>query len=41
MGNRFSFESDSDIVKLVVRLDVDHPEELIQKLEKLPLFKSK
>lgn len=41
MGNRFSFESDNDIVKLVVRLDANHPAELIQKLEKLPLFKSK
>lgn len=29
MGNKFSFESDSDLVKLVLKLDTTYPEELI------------
>ncbi|KAL4460799.1 hypothetical protein ABPG72_016606 [Tetrahymena utriculariae] len=37
----FSFESDNDIIKLVLKLDSDFPSTLLQKVENLPQFKSK
>lgn len=36
MGNRFSFESDNDIIKLVLKLDVNSPADLLSKVESLP-----
>lgn len=41
MGNRFSFESDSDVVKLVLKLDASHPDSLVAATVALPMFKSK